>query len=1124
MRVRWLILLILPSFRSEDGFSTSIEVIIDNKVHTLNATPQSNTSLLAAAFCEEHSIANERCSHFVQVDLDDRLWCGRGRKALAGRLGVAAAPRLLRFIHHEHYADSEEFSLLRPRLVGNGFVECTAGLGVTGEEDAVWLLGHLSDTGGEWLYDALNGTADSAASHVVNSFPNSGHLGNKDDMLLRLQQLGGHIGDASTNFIPRTWSPAQLRQEETGGGSSEDDRRLLGLWIQKDPYKELGSGISLVRGTSVASLASCSACVLQRYVEDPFLLDGKKFSLGVYTAFTGVEPLSVWLHREMLILVCTNEYTRDGRPKGGSGSSGTGDEDDIDTLAHLSNGLLNRRLNPGEEPECEGCAYNATEQVWTTDRFLAYLAARDVPWAPIERQLRRIILTTFVAAADDFVGDLRGRVPPKFRARLFSHWRFDFLLDASGGAWLLEAEIVPSTGTIGGVDEVIKTVVLRDILSLAGWGPMERAAPAPPSEPQRRHCGDLERVLDPFDRPAGGIPCVQGDEDDDIQWSGLGSRGPLGLDVDLCERQVVEGSWSHRLCTSRLLDTPVPAALGTKSEGSQLAYWRQLERRVEALLRAAGDSLWLDAKSVAMMAAHEEMRRRRLGYEALLPVLPQYTGMDGAPGTSDAQLVEAEDMFLATKAMPADVALWRWESAKARLRAKRDASRALGAGLPVPWPDLPALEGRASSAQCRACLEDRGDFIFCASFAGPRTADADGRSLEATFRGNCQARWQECRDRPTGFLDGVPLSSSKSCDELLPPETAGGVSSGQLLLLWKARAHGHSMFNDIVEQFCDRAFGGGRSIGGPASEVRSARREMCSLEDSVEEMSRAAFELAGADALIKRGRPVVIRANERPKGPWTHEAFAAAYGDVPVTAMAFDGAQDSAQAVYTTELPVLDFVSFSVGQAFAVDGREGGGGGELSLYLLLTTRGENHGNANPNANLSEPLRELLVSAVPAQFALDGVEPRSESTGVPNGEPGLWAEAWTSLRLGGKYKYPTHIDCFENMILQLSGDKTVRLLPPSSVSRIRPDPLSKHWPTGPHDDIEDEYREHGLEVVLSPGDQLFVPLMWFHSVSAGGWSTTANRYYYSPSDWEAHIERSKGDTWKAYEEAAGVRLC
>jgi hypothetical protein len=63
----------------------------------------------------------------------------------------------------------------------------------------------------------------------------------------------------------------------------------------------------------------------------------------------------------MLILLCTKDYVPD---------------DPSEPMAHLSNGLLNRRLNPGDVPECPGCAYNATEQVWTTDRFLGELAAR----------------------------------------------------------------------------------------------------------------------------------------------------------------------------------------------------------------------------------------------------------------------------------------------------------------------------------------------------------------------------------------------------------------------------------------------------------------------------------------------------------------------------------------------------------------------------------------------------------------------------------------------------------------------------------------------------------------------------------------------------------------------------
>ena len=65
---------------------------------------------------------------------------------------------------------------------------------------------------------------------------------------------------------------------------------------------------------------------------------------------------------------------------------------------------------------------------------------------------------------------LESRSKARTEGHLFCHWRLDFLLDADARAWLLEVEIVPSTGTIGGVDEVIKTSVLRDVLALNGVG------------------------------------------------------------------------------------------------------------------------------------------------------------------------------------------------------------------------------------------------------------------------------------------------------------------------------------------------------------------------------------------------------------------------------------------------------------------------------------------------------------------------------------------------------------------------------------------------------------------------------------------------------------------------------
>ena len=119
----------------------------------------------------------------------------KGRKVVAKEQGIPF-PRLLRFIHHEHYLDSEEFSLLRPRFVANGFVECASGQNViTGEEDAVWVLGHLSGTGGGWLYAALSGVLDSNTSHIVNAFPSSGHLGNKDDV-----SIEGRVRETESKF------------------------------------------------------------------------------------------------------------------------------------------------------------------------------------------------------------------------------------------------------------------------------------------------------------------------------------------------------------------------------------------------------------------------------------------------------------------------------------------------------------------------------------------------------------------------------------------------------------------------------------------------------------------------------------------------------------------------------------------------------------------------------------------------------------------------------------------------------------------------------------------------------------------------------------------------------------
>lgn len=63
-------------------------------------------------------------------------------------------------------------------------MECTAGLGVSGDEDAVWVLGHVSTANGAgWLYEPF--AAASArlplelGVSLINAFPGAERIGNK---------------------------------------------------------------------------------------------------------------------------------------------------------------------------------------------------------------------------------------------------------------------------------------------------------------------------------------------------------------------------------------------------------------------------------------------------------------------------------------------------------------------------------------------------------------------------------------------------------------------------------------------------------------------------------------------------------------------------------------------------------------------------------------------------------------------------------------------------------------------------------------------------------------------------------------------------------------------------------
>lgn len=183
--------------------------------------------------------------------------------------------------------------------------------------------------------------------------------------------------------------------------------------------------------------------ILEKYIYPPFLLDRRKFSLGVYCIITSVEPLVVWFcEDEILILLAIEPF----------------DLSEIEKKEmHLTNGNF-LKMHP---------RYNKTKNRWNKKTFLQSIGIYR--YNKILTQVKQNVAAIVSAFGPSWKKDKSAH--PSFGETVFGFWRFDFLIDADCHVFLLEIETLPSTAPASSVTAVdLKRRVLRDMLQIAGWG------------------------------------------------------------------------------------------------------------------------------------------------------------------------------------------------------------------------------------------------------------------------------------------------------------------------------------------------------------------------------------------------------------------------------------------------------------------------------------------------------------------------------------------------------------------------------------------------------------------------------------------------------------------------------
>ncbi|KAK3749516.1 hypothetical protein RRG08_043422 [Elysia crispata] len=231
----------------------------------------------------------------------------------------------------------------------------------------------------------------------------------------------------------------------------EEFKRNPGMiWIMKPAAKSQGRGIFLFRklkdiidwkkgeyqplSDPNASKDMPETYVVQRYIDNPYLIGGRKFDIRIYVLVVSFNPLKVWLYRGGFARFSNTRFSMDSIE---------------DTYIHLTNVAV-QKTSPDFDPE-KGCK-------WSAQQLRKYLSAKH--GTDMVKQLNlaidNIIIKSLQSVQKIIIND----------KHCFEVYGYDVLLDDMLKPWLIEINASPSLTASGKEDYELKSGMLNDVLNV----------------------------------------------------------------------------------------------------------------------------------------------------------------------------------------------------------------------------------------------------------------------------------------------------------------------------------------------------------------------------------------------------------------------------------------------------------------------------------------------------------------------------------------------------------------------------------------------------------------------------------------------------------------------------------
>jgi hypothetical protein len=368
----------------------------------------------------------------------------------------------------------------------------------------------------------------------VNHFPSSWCIGRKDRLSRTLSIMKRLHGNDVFDYHPDTYiMPSdmdifvrllklEIQSAISGRKSSE------GFWIMKPVASSCGRGISVVTSSQALSLltsssnkkkaAAAKSMLFQKYLENPLLINKKKFDLRIYVLVTGVDPLRVYIHKEGLTRISTSNFSLKNiknrfahltnysvnkknaifkaaayepqaevgssqvagspsiipQPEVRSTTASAGEttvDNDIDSdneINDVQNAEPDAQVLPGNsnDPEMEGYK-------WSLHAFKAWLSTQYSPQIMQEtfQRVFDIIIKTMIAMEGEITPLIQRSV--NYRTNCFELFGCDVILDDKLQPHLLEVNVSPSLIGSSPLDKRIKGMLIADVLHTVGMYPYD---------------------------------------------------------------------------------------------------------------------------------------------------------------------------------------------------------------------------------------------------------------------------------------------------------------------------------------------------------------------------------------------------------------------------------------------------------------------------------------------------------------------------------------------------------------------------------------------------------------------------------------------------------------------------